>query len=99
MDPDVFWQQTPAEIRRICGARVKHFQERADLSLEQLTYAAWRIADLSGRKKLPKLKKLLDELRKSRVKPAQTMAQQIAIAQMWAALGYGKIKSIHQEKS
>lgn len=52
---------------------------------------AWRTAVLSRSKKIPELKKLLADLKKGRDKPAQTMAQQIAVARMWSALGYGKI--------
>lgn len=77
---------------------MKYFEARAEASIEQLTYAAWRVAEFTRAKKFPKLKKVLADLRKGRNKHAQTMAQQIAIARMWASLGYGKIKSIHDKK-
>lgn len=54
---------------------------------------AYVIASMSRAKKLPKLEKLLVKVKKQ-AKPRQTMAQQIAIARMWAALGYGKIKQV-----
>jgi len=52
-------------------------------------HLAWHIAALMRTgKKFPKLDKLMVRRRP----PRQTMAQQIALAGMWSALGYGKIK-------
>lgn len=51
---------------------------------------AWRVAWLIRHKTLPKLEKLLEKDEAQR-KPAQSMAQQIAVARMWSAFGYGKV--------
>lgn len=52
---------------------------------------AWHVAALTRmNKKFPKLEKLLVKADGPQ-KPVQSMAQQIMVARMWSAMGYGKI--------
>jgi len=89
LDPDQFWDKTPKEIKRITMAR----DHRLNVEHNDRMLLAYTTAVLPRMKRMPKLDKLQVKLKGRKPgKPRQTEAQQIAVATMWAALGYGKIR-------
>lgn len=69
---------------------MKFFETKAEATVEQLTYVAWRVATLSRAKTIPPLKSLLSKIKSGR-KPKQTPEQQMAIIQMWNGLLGGRV--------
>jgi hypothetical protein len=82
-DEQSFWHMTPRQVDRAVSARgktlIREQNERA--------WLAWHIAALTRSKRLPDLKKLLYKPPRKQ----QTWQEQLAIAEMYAAIGFGKI--------